>query len=267
MKSWSPISSPNSGEPRETTHDESPMEEQDSLESSDSADTSGMVPGWMATYGDMMSLLLTFFILLATFSSIELVKFQKAMGSLQGALGVLETDRGKHADFSDMTAYDKEKLLGSIYEVQAMVQDQGLAEDIEIEINEGFRIRIKGDVLFNLGDDTLNPSILPLMRRVAEVLKRIPSDVRVEGHTDDLPINSVKFSSNWDLSAARALSTLKYFVHVCDVPPERLSAVGYGQYRPRLPNSNMQNRAHNRRVEIHVKLPTELFPPGPKAHR
>jgi chemotaxis protein MotB len=235
--------------------------------SNDSADTSGMVPGWMATYGDMMSLLLTFFILLATFSSIELVKFQKAMGSLQGALGVLETDRGKNIQIADMTAYEKEKMIGSIYELQSLIFENGLEESVEMEISDGLRIRINDKVMFDLGGEALKPEILPFMRRVAEVLKRIPAEIRVEGHTDDLPINSVKFSSNWDLSAARALSTLKFLVYACGVQPEKFSAVGYGQYRPRLPNTDMLNRAKNRRVEIFVKLPDELLGSARKSRK
>ncbi len=226
----------------------------------------GGAPGWMVTYGDLMSLLLTFFVLLLSFSSIQDVEFQKALGSLKGALGVLPKQtsvifqvRPYYPRLKDM---QNAKFREKAKDLRQMVKEQGLSDQLYMEINdEGILIRIDSPVLFALGDATLKRDAYPILDKIVEIIRDWGSNIHIEGHTDDLPIHTVKYPSNWELSTARALSVLRYFLRNGNIAPQRLSAAGYGEYHPLLPNDSDVNRAKNRRVEIYVerKKPTSQF--------
>lgn len=226
----------------------------------------GGAPGWMVTYGDLMSLLLTFFVLLLSFSSIQEVEFQKALGSLKGALGVLPKQPSvifqvrpyypRLKDIQDAKFREKAK------ELRKMVKDKALSDQLYMEINdEGILIRIDSPVLFALGDGTLKREAYPIMDKIAEIIQNWGSNIRIEGHTDDLPIHTSQYPSNWELSTDRALSVLRYLLQNGNIDPKRLSAAGYGEYHPLLPNDSAANRAKNRRVEIYVERekPTAQF--------
>jgi len=114
------------------------------------------------------------------------------------------------------------------------------------------RIMLADPVLFDLGESELKPFAIPVLHQVAGLLKDIPNAVVVEGHTDDRPIIGAKFRSNWELSAARAFSVIRYFIEEENIKPERLSALGYGEHRPLYPNDTEENRARNRRIEINI---------------
>ena len=107
-------------------------------------------------------------------------------------------------------------------------------------------------VLFGLGESELKPSAILVLHQVAVLLKDIPNAVLVEGHTDDKPISRGDFHSNWELSVARAFGVIRYFIEEENIPPQRLSAVGYGEYKPLYPNDTEENRAKNRRIEINI---------------
>ncbi len=223
----------------------------------------GGAPGWMVTYGDLMSLLLTFFVLIVSFSSIQNVKFQKALGSLKAALGVLPKE--------ESVVYQREILVPQLAdksrkhikriarELQRIVDARGLGNNIRLEVTpKGLLIRIDSPVLFDLGEATIKPEAYPILDKVVEMTKMWPNKIRIEGHTDDLPIHTRKFPSNWELSTARALSVLRYFLGK-GVEPRRLAAVGYGEYHPLVPNTSAENRAKNRRVEIYIEREDKQF--------
>lgn len=221
-------------------------------------------PGWMVTYGDMMTLLLTFFVLLISFSSIQEVKFDKAMGSLKKALGVLPYKSGlqkKMKFFKELTKSElDEEMLDKVMKLQKSIDEEGLQEAVKITMTEkGIHIIIADPILFDLGSDHLKSEAVPALDVVAELLKETPaSEVTVEGHTDNWPIQSDRFPTNWELSAARALAVVKYFAFKKGLDPTRFAATGYGEYRPIAPNDTPENRTLNRRVDIFIKTGREV---------
>ncbi|MCD6170019.1 MAG: OmpA family protein [Candidatus Latescibacteria bacterium] len=215
-------------------------------------------PAWMTTYSDLMTLLLVFFVMLVTFSSIELSKFRKAMGSLKGALGVLKAEKMmiKIGEVPPPRTSTEETmyLKKSTIELKRYIALEGLKEVVQLEeSSRGLTITISNPVLFDLGKANLKPEVHPLLDKIGEMIKRSRVAVRVEGHTDNLPIRTPQFPSNWELSTTRAVNVLKYFIENCGVEPARLSAVGYGEYHPRVPNDTEVHRAQNRRVTIRIE--------------
>jgi chemotaxis protein MotB len=125
--------------------------------------------------------------------------------------------------------------------------------DLDIEVthtDQGTRLSFENQVLFDFGRAAINPAGFIFLDKIADVLSKIPYAVRVEGHTDNVPIQTRRFPSNWELSVARAVNVVKYFAEVSNIDPKRLSAVGYGESRPVAANDSPSNRAINRRVEI-----------------
>ncbi len=212
----------------------------------------------MVTYGDLMSLLLTFFVLLVSFSSIQMAKFQKAIGSLKGALGVLPREESVMKQWEpimpQLSDYQKRRVYRVISQLRNIIKNNGLEKNISLEsTGNGILIRIDSPILFDLGKANLKPEAYPILDKILEMTQQWPNKIRIEGHTDDLPIHTSTYPSNWELSTARALSVLRYFLHKGHVEPQRLAAVGYGQYHPLVPNTSPKNRAKNRRVEIYIE--------------
>ena len=116
--------------------------------------------------------------------------------------------------------------------------------------DEGTRLVFADRILFDFGKDAINTEGFRFLDKIAQALKNVPYPLRVEGHTDNVPIQTKRFPSNWELSVARAVNVVKYFAQVRNIDPQRLSAVGYGESRPLVPNDSPSNRARNRRVEI-----------------
>jgi chemotaxis protein MotB len=120
----------------------------------------------------------------------------------------------------------------------------------------GLTVRFLNSVLFDLGSATLRPEALGMLDAVGMALKNTTHYIRVEGHADNLPINTVQFPSNWELSASRSIAVTRYLINKHGADPRRLSSLGYGEFRPLYPNDSDENRARNRRVDI-VVLRTE----------
>ena len=140
-------------------------------------------------------------------------------------------------------AQDK-KLAGVVSVLDA---EEGIRAEL---ISEGARIRLENRVLFDLGVAAINPEGLPVLDKVGNAVLSVPNRVRVEGHTDNIPINTYEFPSNWELSTARAVNVLKILINRYGIDPRRLSAAGYGESKSVAGNDTPENRAKNRRVEI-----------------
>jgi len=216
------------------------------------------VPGWVVTYGDMMSLLLTFFILLVSFSSIQESKFKEAMESLQGALGVLD----KYPTALDFKTRivptprqtDSSEIYYMIRKVEQYLVNAKLDKAVDVSLEkDGVRIRIKDQLMFASGSASLRAAAHPVLDKVAELIDGAGQEVDVTGHTDTVPIHSERYPSNWDLSAARAVSVARY-LQARGIDPRRLRAVGCGPYQPLADNATPAGRARNRRVEIFMRL-------------
>lgn len=208
-------------------------------------------------------LLLAFFILLNSMSSIDNQKIRMALGSLRGTFGVTEGGMGKMLGGSGparagggkvWTQASRASLLEregaeSLKEFDEMIRDAGLEEQMEISVTaEGTRISLESGVLFPSGDSRLTSQGRRVLDEIEKIIRSSDAPLRIEGHTDDVPIHTEIHPSNWELSTARAVNVLRYFIEERDIPPEKLSAEGFADTRPRVPNDSPENRAKNRRV-------------------
>jgi len=213
--------------------------------------------GWLCTFNDMMTLLLVFFVMLFSMGTVggrEMINFQKA---LQSGLSVLEkgsqfTAEGSRAEPSHRAAPAKDNGDPSLKEwairmAERINQKEGMPI---IQIGEQGQIRMDNQILFSLGSAELNPNGLPLLKNLSDEFRNIPYGIRIEGHTDNIAIQTAQYPSNWELSIARAVNVVKYLVSHGHIAPQRLSAAGYADAKPVLPNTSFANRARNRRVEV-----------------
>ena len=271
-------------------------------------------PLWMATFADLMSLLVCFFVLIISMSEIDVIRYKKVAGSMKDAFGVqqdivtydipkgtsiiaLEFSPGKpeptvrkiiQRDTVDPTRPSlkignpdnpievQPETLQKLLEEEEERQEQRqqteadaavLTELLEEEINEGkidvetdgptiiIKIRERGS--FTSGSADLDPGFLPTLDTIGTALGEISGEIVVEGHTDNIPINSVKFPSNFALSAGRAVSVTSVFLNDPNISMDRLSLRGYGEVRPEDTNATRAGRARNRRVEIKINQTEE----------
>jgi chemotaxis protein MotB len=138
--------------------------------------------------------------------------------------------------------------------IKKVVKEENLDDAIKVKVTEsGIAIKVADPIGFELGDADVKPEIIATLLEVSKIINRTPgTKIRVEGHTDDTPIHTSKFPSNWELSAARALNVVKFFAESGGIDPATLSAVGYGEYRPIVPNTSNENKKVNRRIEIYI---------------
>jgi len=200
----------------------------------------GRSPIWLTIYSDLMTNLMLFFLMLFGTSRLA--------SDLQNT--IYKSIRMEFAREEEILV-EKEEV--AIKKMVDYVEERRLSGFATIKVSEQrVRIMLADPVLFDLGESELKLSAIPVLHQVAGLLKDIPNAVLVEGHTDDRPMTGDKFRSNWELSAARAFSVIRYFIEQEKISAERLSAVGYGEYRPLYPNDTEENRAKNRRIEINI---------------
>jgi len=216
---------------------------------------------WMLTFSDMMTLLLAFFVLLISMSSLDQEKLKKVLDSMKGSLGVLEL--GSFSEISISVDEDLETgflsqdvLTPEYYKwLKGILQEITKYSGIDIKATEvGYIISISNELLFDPGSARLKESAKRFLDEIQKLFKTGINHVEVQGFTDDLPIRGGRFSSNWDLSAARAVSVLKYMVRN-GFEPEKFIATAFGETRPIYPNISPVYRAKNRRVELVVDSP------------
>ena len=210
----------------------------------------------MTTFNDLMTLLMVFFVLLFAMGNLDPEKFKTFQNQLQSGLGVMQAGTnagdGIPSDRQRVTTPDQSppealpQAAGS-ENFQALSRTQGLEAEYT---PKGIRITLSDALLFDSGSARLTESGLRLLDRIGTVIKPMQRQVRVEGHTDDRPIATTRYPSNWELSAARAIGVVNYFIDQTGIPASLLSAAGYGAFRPRAANDNETHRAANRRVEI-----------------
>ena len=212
----------------------------------------------MATYGDMVTLLLCFFILMISYANMDERKWALAAKSLQGALGVLEEYKVEMQMMQEAPGGEDDMLIRSeIYEKIQEFEEQIANEindgDITVEsIKNGLMIKMGSKLLFTSGNAKLKIEAYPILKLVADATKDHAADIVISGHTDNVPINSKKYPSNWELSGARAMSVVNYLIEEAGIKPEILAATAFGEYRPIVPNDSPEFRKINRRVEFSV---------------
>jgi chemotaxis protein MotB len=217
---------------------------------------------WLITYADLITLLLGLFVVLYSMSQIDLNKYQQWIsafsqlfgggGVLAGGKGVLVTPTpprtGSEAQANTYQASSSQQKLE--VQINAILSTNIQSKKIIVTTSpEGLTIHLLERLLFESGSAELKPEAKAVLDTIAEILKFLPNKIRIEGHTDDRPIKSARFPSNWHLSVARALNTA-YYLMSKGVNPEKISIAGYSEYRPIAPNDSEENRAKNRRVDI-----------------
>ena len=223
------------------------------------------LPAWLAAFGDLMSLLLCFFVLLLSMSSMDAKKISEAIGSLSGAMSVLEggtqteisTKRMLEStpiDSQDETSEEVNRVQQAVGDANEMME-KGHGPAITLDdAQEGFVIKLPASLLFKSGSATIeNEDALLFLKRVALIIEELPTttQVDVQGHTDNQgPGNKSPFKDNWELSSARAISVLQELL-LDGVAPNRVSATGYAEYKPLATNATASGREKNRRVELH----------------
>ena len=217
---------------------------------------------WLATFADTMTLLLTFFVLLYSFSTVDAAKFKQIATSLQS---VLTGETGKSIlDFNvksgevplvgePVPTTDPNSNTEDIYEkVQSFIKEKKLEATVVIKTdNRGVIIQLRENILFQSGKAEIIANSKPVLDSINGLIANFPNDIVIEGHTDNIPISNNQYKNNWQLSSARALTVLEYFVGIKgQTNPERFKSIAYGEYQPIAPNNSDVNRALNRRVNI-----------------
>lgn len=219
-------------------------------------------PLFMATYGDMVTLLLTFFVFLYSFSSIDVQKFQRMIFSFQGALGVLpggktiQEDAGVYQgkvgqDAGDSIKRTQEFKEGIARQLQALAKEEGLQSQMKVHVDQrGVTVSMSEQFLFAPGSAELSPFARRVLFKVGQVLRVVRFPLSFEGHTDNTPMEGGLYGDNWGLSAARAAAVASYMVNRIGLSDKNVQAVGYGPSKPLVPNDTPEHRAINRRVDI-----------------
>ncbi|PRY77511.1 flagellar motor protein MotB [Alkalibacterium olivapovliticus] len=238
-------------------------------------------PAWMATFSDLMSLLLTFFILLFSMSIVSEERFREVADSLRMALvgsssdsildesgqSLIDLEFDEYGELKDSEAIDPDDLVSEetpieenavpeqvveLFDtVNLFLVEEGLNADVTLSRDQdGVYIDIQEAIMFEPGSATLRDNGLETMTQLAGLFVLLENEIIIEGYTDDVPTNSVEFETNWELSTARAVTVLRYLYENHSIDPTRLSARGYGEYSPTVPNDSAQNRSLNRRVNI-----------------
>lgn len=244
-------------------------------------DEEASAPPWMITYSDMVTLVLAFFVLLYSFSAIDVERFQEVMSALQitfmGRTGILESSQavgaetGERIDIANLPGEaaiqaslgEREESwlqmmqqMQETYEkVQAFLREAELEDEVELRWEErGIVMELPERILFDSGEAVLKEEFLPTLELLADLLRLLPNQVIIEGHTDNVPIHTFLYPTNWELSVARAVAVCRYFVEEQGLHPKRFLPAGYGEYHPIDSNETEEGRARNRRVTVVISL-------------
>lgn len=219
------------------------------------------LPDWMGTYGDLVTLLLCFFIMLFATAEVDAGKFEILLQAFNpsvldytGADHILgEMNKDDNNEMSDYFAEEivhQAELKGLEESLMQFIKEEQLEESIDvIRDNDKVTLRFSSSLLFASGKATLKDDVKPHLQKISKTLPE-GYDIQIEGHTDNLKINNHEFASNWELSAFRGINVLKYLVNSCGIDSNRLSVAGYGEFRPIADNNTPEGRSKNRRVDI-----------------
>jgi len=206
---------------------------------------------WLVSYADFITLLFAFFATLYASSRVDARRMTDIAEALQNAFVRAPVAHEAVPSKAALDAYRAEQSNAEIERIVSRDLESELSsERLKLFVDRrGVTVSIPEAGTFGVGRDDLSPAAQTLVARVGLTLQRFPNAVRVEGHTDDVPIHTVRFVSNWDLSAARASRVVELLIQR-GLAADRFSVMGYGEFRPRAPNSSEANRASNRRVDL-----------------
>ena len=206
---------------------------------------------WLVSYADFVTLLFAFFATLYAASAVDARRMTAMAEALQNAFVRSPAPRAVVPSVAMIEAERAEKLNAEIEQIVSRdLASELSSERLKLFVDRrGVTLSIPEAGTFGVGRDELSTAARDLIGHVGRTLERFPNAVRVEGHTDDVPIHNVRFASNWDLSAARASRVVELLIRE-GLAPGRLSVTGYGEFRPRAPNDSADSRASNRRIDL-----------------
>lgn len=215
---------------------------------------------WLITYADLITLLLAFFIMMYTFSKQDSEKYREVTGHLRTIFtgGPAVASHGNKAgsapfDVSFMAAGSTREVKRKLEQEISRIGSNGIAGQKKISVandQRGIVVQILDEAFFDPGKADLKEGAKKTLDLITPVISGLSNPVRVEGHTDNVPISTGEFRSNWELSARRATEVVRYLIERHNLSPGRVSAVGYAEYHPVAPNDTAENRSRNRRIEI-----------------
>lgn len=217
---------------------------------------------WITTYSDTITLLLTFFILLYSMSVLDNEKLKEVSGALKNELngnpvameGAPEVTGQVQPELIEINAYEN-----LVEKINLILTESGLEGLVKVrQEDQGVVLQLGENILFDPAEANLKPESREVLDLVSKMLPQLENEVMVQGHTDNVPIYSSKYASNWELSTARAVNVLKYFVDEKKFDPTKFSATGYGEHRPLVENTTSENKANNRRVDILIVQQKEI---------
>ncbi|MEC2342846.1 flagellar motor protein MotB [Paenibacillus barengoltzii] len=233
---------------------------------------------WLLPYSDLMTLMLALFIVLYGMSTVDAMKFQEMSEAfksvLTGGTSVLDqnamisnnktslseietpksTQDGLMTKKNELKRQEQQNLESLKKQLDTYIKENGLTDDLETKLNQSqLMITISDKALFASGEAVVKPEARQLAKAISNMLQQFPDyEVIVSGHTDNVPISTYEFPSNWDLSSVRALNFMKILLLNTNLDPKKFSAIGYGEYHPVASNDTAAGRAQNRRVEVSI---------------
>jgi chemotaxis protein MotB len=229
---------------------------------------------WMDTYGDLVTLLLCFFVLLFSFSSVNAEKWEALVGALSGTsvmdaapplqapdLEILDSTKVSQMDEEDRI-FAESNIAALAKTIGGFIEENGIAVEMSVNLDEyTVTMHFSDNVFFRSGDAELMPESLPILDGVIDLLaagRELLSMINIEGHTDNVPIHTAKYPSNWELSAGRAVNTLHYIADTGMFDMDTFSVAGYAEHHPIASNLTEEGRAANRRVDFVIEAKTHL---------
>lgn len=227
---------------------------------------------WMLSYADFMTLLMIFFVVMYAMSQVDQTKYNKLSQSLSIAMGggktiigadntssvkdsVKTVDKPTESDQSEeQVKMEANKLKQLKKQVDSYLAANGLSQSVSSQIDErGLVVSLSNTLFFDTGKAEIKPEIQNTLMGIGKMINQMGNSIRVEGHTDNVPISNNEYASNWQLSCARAANVTQFLQNKVGIKPEKLTSVGYGEYRSVTDNSTDANRAKNRRVDIIIE--------------
>ncbi|WP_315082260.1 flagellar motor protein MotB [uncultured Clostridium sp.] len=211
---------------------------------------------WLLTYSDLITLLMVLFVVLYASSNVDKQKYKQISDSFKQAFSIGDApgaikETNENSIVNDAVMVESEKLDTAKSKVDELIKEYNLEGSISTQIQErGLIISFNDNVFFNSGDATIKNEYKQKLISISKILNDIDNYIRVEGNTDNVAINTENFHSNWQLSAIRAANVVEFLVKDGNISSGRLSAIGYGEYRPIKSNDSEEGRAANRRVDI-----------------
>jgi len=211
---------------------------------------------WEIVYSGFVLIMLCFFIMISSFSTMEEAKIMRFVRSFSNAVsffpGGVKFESGSVVLPESTGMVRSRSELAKIYENLESLSDRfNLKDEIELLYSrEGLVMRLSEHTLFESGMASISPQAFPLLEKIGVIVGQTTYLIRIEGHTDDVPIHTAVFPSNWELSTARAVNVLRYFIEHHRIDSQRLSAEGFGEFQTLVANDTGANRAKNRRVEV-----------------